>query len=218
MIIDPRDPSLIMDNREPPMERAWQSSEGIQLISALAGCCLVRKWMWCRIVQPQVCNSLKSIETLTPRDHVEFRISQRATLLFFLPTTSFIPHPSLLSAVLTHPPFSPRFQFVHSFVCLRSRLPSSQPFASSSPPSSMYSVSVGAFILSSPCLLYSLTPPSLLVSYLCVPHSPCSVCFHLLSTFAILTPPFSPHLQVGCTFVISYQCLLYSHPSLHPHL
>jgi len=35
-IIDPRDPAVLMDNGEPPMERARQSSEGIRWICALA--------------------------------------------------------------------------------------------------------------------------------------------------------------------------------------
>jgi len=117
------------------------------------------KWIRCRIEQLQVCSSFKSVETPTPHDHVEFQISQHATLLFFLPTTTncrthnplclleLISSSSLfcLCCTYTYPPFSPRFQFVHSFVCLRSCLPYLHP--SSSPgipehlPSSMYSVS-----------------------------------------------------------------------------
>lgn len=34
-IIDPRDPAVLMDNGEPPTERARQSSEGIRVICAL---------------------------------------------------------------------------------------------------------------------------------------------------------------------------------------
>jgi hypothetical protein len=50
---------------------------------------LVRKWMCsCRIEQLQVRNSLKSVETPTPCDHVES--FQHGNLVFFLPTTSLL--------------------------------------------------------------------------------------------------------------------------------
>lgn len=165
------------------------------------------KWIRCRTEQLQVRNSYKYVETPTPHDHVEFRSfvvlpSHHNQLSYSHPfASSSLVHPSsiCLCCTYTHPPFSPRFQSVRSFFCLRSHVPYLHP--SSSPgipehlPSSMYSVSVRAFILPNPCLLYSLTPP--LLSW-----SPGSACFCPSSTFAILTPPFSPHLQEVRAFVL----------------